>query len=151
MKVFEFKQEQVLRASLEDIWAFFSTPANLNIITPDNLVFEITSSSLPQIYPGQIITYRIELFPNIKWPWVTEITHVQEGRYFVDEQRFGPYAFWHHKHFFEAIPEGVQMIDHIHYALPFDPLGRLLHQPIRSKLEQIFSYRFNILEAKYNT
>ncbi len=151
MKVYEFEQEQVLRASIEEVWAFFSSPANLNMITPDDLVFEITSTTLAKMHPGQIISYRIELFPGIKWPWLTEITHVQEGHYFVDEQRFGPYAFWHHKHFFEMTPEGVKMIDYIHYALPLDPIGRLFHQPIRSKLEQIFSYRYDILEAKYNS
>ena len=151
MKVFEFRQEQLLKGDLEDIWAFFSTPANLNALTPANLNFEICSRLESEMYPGQIICYRIELFPGIKWPWVTEITQVQAGRYFVDEQRFGPYAFWHHKHFFEALGDRVRMTDHVHYALPFDPLGRLLHQPIRSRLEHIFSYRYQILEQKYHS
>jgi ligand-binding SRPBCC domain-containing protein len=150
MKIFEFKQEQLLRGNPQDIWAFFSTPVNLNAITPDNLRFEITSSLEPKLYPGQIISYRIELLPGIKWLWVTEISHVQEGLYFVDEQRYGPYAFWHHKHFFIECKDGVTMIDHIHYALPFDPLGRLFHAAIRGRLEQIFNYRYQVLERKYN-
>jgi ligand-binding SRPBCC domain-containing protein len=38
---------------------------------------------------------------------MTVITAVKENSYFIDEQRFGPYALWHHKHF-EATENGVK-------------------------------------------
>jgi ligand-binding SRPBCC domain-containing protein len=94
------------------------------------------------MFPGQIIQYTVSPFPGIKTLWVTEITHVQEPAYFVDEQRFGPYSLWHHKHFLRAVPGGVEMEDVIDYKLPFGFLGRMLHPIlVRPRLKQIFQHR----------
>jgi len=139
--------------SLEDAWSFFSSPANLKKITPPYMGFHITSDlGDGNMYPGQIITYIVTPVLGIPMSWATEITHVVDNRYFVDEQRFGPYAFWHHQHWFTEKDGGVEMTDIVHYALPFDPLGRLVHKPlVRKKLEEFFDYRFKSVETLFGT
>lgn len=89
--------------------------------------FEIKSELPPAIYPGQIIIYMIKLFPGIKISWVTEITQANEEKYFIDEQRFGPYKFWHHQHIFTEVSNGVSVQDIVHYAVPFGIIGRFAH------------------------
>ena len=104
--------------------------------------FEILSGAASKMYAGQIIQYIVTPLLNIPVKWVTEITHVDEGKYFVDEQRFGPYALWHHKHFIKPIKNGVEMIDIIDYKVPFGFLGQLVHPIlVGPKLKEIFDYR----------
>ena len=125
-----------------------STPiGNLKDITPDYMGFEITTGHTSEVmYPGMIISYKVSPVLGIKMPWVTEITHVEDQKYFVDEQRFGPYALWHHKHFIKEIPGGVEMIDIIDYKLPFGLLGRIAHPIlVKGKLNEIFEYRYHKL------
>lgn len=143
MAFFQFQQEQHFQEPIEKIWGFISNPANLKIITPDYMGFDITSKNVPDtMYPGMIISYKVSPLLNIKTTWVTEITHVKEGMYFVDEQRVGPYKIWHHQHFLEATPTGTLMKDIISYQPPFGFLGNLANSLIiRKKLQEIFSYR----------
>lgn len=142
MKLYTLHTVQKLPISLDKAWDFFSDPKNLNTITPDSMRFETLSGDDKKMFAGQIIHYKISPFPFVKMQWVTEITHVNDHSFFVDEQRFGPYAFWHHKHFFTAIEGGVLMEDIVHYKVPFGIIGQLLHPLlIRPKLEEIFTYR----------
>ncbi|MCM4156038.1 SRPBCC family protein [Gramella sp. AN32] len=146
MKLYQLKSIQKLPISKEKAWNFLSDPKNLKVITPDYMGFEIVSGAERPMFPGQMIQYVVRPVVGIKTKWVTEITHVQEGEYFVDEQRFGPYALWHHKHFIKAIPGGVEMEDVIDYKLPFGILGRIAHPLIvKNKLREIFEYRKNKL------
>lgn len=150
MKLHTLEQEQTLPISLDEAWDFFSSPANLNAITPDDLGFHITSPLAGKMFDGQIITYRVRIAPLVHVTWVTEIKCVKEGRAFVDEQRFGPYKFWHHRHEFEAVPGGVLMRDKVHYALPFGPFGEIAHALfVRRKLEWIFGFRRKLLAEKF--
>lgn len=127
---------------METAWAFLSDPKNLKTITPDYMSFDILSGADRPMFPGQIIQYIVTPVLGIKTKWVTEITHVQTSSYFVDEQRFGPYALWHHKHFIKPIENGVEMEDIIDYKLPFGWLGQLMHPIlVKPKLEEIFAYR----------
>jgi ligand-binding SRPBCC domain-containing protein len=136
---------------LEKVWDFFSSPINLNAITPDDLHFEIlTDLTNKKMYPGMIIRYKIKPMLNIPMSWTTEITHCEEGRMFVDEQRFGPYAFWHHQHFFEAAEGGVWMTDTVHYAVGWGPLGWLASKLfVDAKLQHIFDYRERKVEELF--
>ncbi len=142
MKIYTLHKKQNLPISLEQAWEFLSDPKNLKTITPDYMSFDILSKIDRPMYPGQIIQYIVTPVLGIKTKWVTEITHVVDRKYFVDEQRFGPYALWHHKHFIKEIGGGVEMEDIIDYKVPFGILGRMV-QPIlvKPKLEEIFSYR----------
>lgn len=151
MKVYRLSKTQKLPISMEEAWAFFSTPKNLQEITPDDLKFKIlTNLEGEKMYPGQIINYIVTPLAGIPMRWTTEITHVSEGRYFVDEQRFGPYAFWHHKHFFEVIPGGVLATDIVDYALPLGWLGQLAHALfVKKKLNHIFEFRYKVLEERF--
>jgi ligand-binding SRPBCC domain-containing protein len=153
MSVYLLERTQLLPVSLAEAWDFFSAPGNLARITPPEMGFEVLSESGDgRLYPGQIITYYVR--PLLGWRlfWMTEITHVQDGEYFVDEQRMGPYAFWHHTHFFRAVPGGVEMRDQVYYRLPFGPLGRLAHALlVRKKLEAIFDFRFRYLEKSFGS
>lgn len=142
MKLYQLHSKQALPISKEKAWDFLSDPANLKIITPDHMGFNILSGTDRPMFSGQIIQYKVNPFPGYTTKWVTEITHVREGNYFVDEQRFGPYALWHHKHFIKEIDGGVEMEDIIDYKIPFGWLGQLAHPLIvKNQLKKIFSYR----------
>jgi ligand-binding SRPBCC domain-containing protein len=142
MKIYTLKSKQKLPITLEQAWDFFSDPMNLNTITPDDMGFKTLSGADRKMYPGQVIQYIVTPLLGIPMKWVTEITHVIDKEYFVDEQRFGPYALWHHKHFFKEIPGGVEMEDIVDYKLPMGVLGELMHPVlVRPRLEQIFAYR----------
>lgn len=142
MKIHTLHATQKLPISKQEAWQFLSDPKNLKVITPDYMGFHIQSGADRNMYPGQIIEYIVTPILNIKNRWVTEITHVEENDYFVDEQRFGPYSLWHHKHFLQEIEGGVLMEDLIHYKVPMGILGQWVHPfLVRPKLEEIFEYR----------
>ncbi len=142
MKIYTLHAKQNLPITVAQAWDFLSDPKNLKTITPDYMGFYILSGADRPMYPGQIIQYIVTPMLGIKTKWVTEITHVQDQSYFVDEQRFGPYALWHHKHFIKEIPGGVEMEDIIDYKVPMGILGQLVHPIlVKPKLEAIFSYR----------
>ena len=142
MKLHQLKQEQVLPIGLDEAWDFFSSPKNLDAITPDDLGFKITSPDEGAMYEGQIITYKVKIAPLIWVNWVTEIKAVDQGKSFIDEQRFGPYAFWHHQHHFIQDDDGILMKDILHYALPFSFIGEIMGSlMIHKKVKNIFAYR----------
>jgi ligand-binding SRPBCC domain-containing protein len=146
MKIYSLQATQKLPISLSEAWAFFSDPKNLKVITPDYMGFHIQSGADRNMFAGQIIEYIVTPLLGIKTKWVTEITHVKEGEYFVDEQRFGPYSLWHHKHFFKEIEGGIEMEDSLHYKLPLGILGEMVHPfLVKPKLDEIFEYRKNKL------
>ena len=146
MKIYTLHKSQKLPITLEEAWAFLSNPKNLKIITSDYMSFDILSTIDRPLYTGQIIQYNVTPLLGIKTKWVSEITHIEENKYFVDEQLYGPYALWHHKHFIKAIPGGVEMIDIVDYKLPLGVLGRIAHPLfVKRQLNQIFNYRYNKL------
>ena len=150
MKIYTFHKKQNLPISVAQAWEFLSNPANLKTITPDYMGFNILSGADRPMFPGQIIQYIVTPVLGIKTKWVTEITHVKDMEYFVDEQRFGPYSLWHHKHFIKEIEGGVEMEDIIDYKVPMGILGQLAHPIIvKPKLEEIFSYRTKKLEELF--
>lgn len=149
MKLHRLETVQRLPVSVQDAWDFFSDPSNLAAITPKDLGFEVTSELPPRMHPGMIVTYRVRPLLGVPVTWVTEITHMAEPHLFVDEQRFGPYRFWHHQHHFREVGGGVEMRDVVHYALP--PGGGLGIWIVRPRLKQIFDFRREVLERRYGT
>ncbi|WP_027127161.1 SRPBCC family protein [Gelidibacter mesophilus] len=150
MKIYTLHKKQNLPISLETAWNFLSDPKNLKTITPDYMGFNIIAGADRPMFAGQIIQYIVTPVFGIKTKWVTEITHSVTNHYFVDEQRFGPYALWHHKHFIKAIDGGVEMEDIIDYKVPFGILGQLMHPLlVKPKLEEIFDFRTKKLEALF--
>jgi ligand-binding SRPBCC domain-containing protein len=149
MAAHAIKTVQKIPVSLDVAWSFFSNPANLQAITPANMGFTVISKHHgPTMYAGQIIEYKVRPLLGIPMYWMTEITQVQDKRFFIDEQRFGPYTLWHHQHHFNAIPGGVEMIDIVHYKNPLGVLGRLANYLfVRKKLTSIFNYRYQKVEA----
>jgi ligand-binding SRPBCC domain-containing protein len=137
--------------SLAQAWDFFSSPANLQTITPPYMGFTIISQHHgDKMYPGQIIEYKVTPVLGIPLYWMTEITHVQEERFFVDEQRFGPYSLWHHQHHFKAIEGGVEMTDIVHYKLPLWWLGDMANALfVKKQLAGIFEYRKKKVEEMF--
>ena len=150
MKIYTLHKKQNLPISVDQAWEFLSDPRNLKAITPEYMGFNILSGADRPMYPGQIIQYIVTPIMGIKTKWVTEITHVKDKEYFVDEQRFGPYALWHHKHFIKEIDGGVEMEDIVDYKIPMGILGQLV-QPflVKPKLEEIFNYRTKKLEELF--
>jgi len=141
---------QRLPISLEEAWDFFSDPRNLAVITPPDMGFEIQNELPERVHPGLIIKYKVRPLFNLPMTWVTEITHVVPGQLFVDEQRFGPYRFWHHQHHFREVPGGVEMRDIVHYDVGFGPLGDIANTLIvRPRVRHIFDFRRRVLEQRF--
>lgn len=146
MSVYRLERTIELPITIEQAWSFFSSPANLEKITPPGLKFRVTSTLPDVMYPGMIITYRLNVLPFTTSEWVTEITHVDPPHRFVDEQRLGPYRLWHHQHFFHETAHGVEIRDLVHYCLPLGMLGRLVNLVlVERRLRAIFDYRAQAL------
>jgi ligand-binding SRPBCC domain-containing protein len=152
VKIYVLKTEQAIPITLDEAWEFFSSPLNLAKITPADMSFVVTSDLNPntKMYAGMIITYKISPLLGIKMNWMTEITHIADKQYFVDEQRFGPYALWHHQHHFKEIAGGVLMNDILHYAIPYGVIGRLSNSVfVGNKVKQIFEFREKAIERMF--
>lgn len=151
MAFYQFRKEQFINSSLDEVWKFISDPHNLKRITPPGMGFDIRTPGLPdEIYAGMIISYTVRPLWGIPTNWVTEITHVEEKRYFIDEQRVGPYRLWHHQHIIEPHEKGVLMTDIVSYRPPLGFLGRIANTlVIRKKLNQIFEFRKTALETVF--
>ena len=151
MSTFSLKTSQNIPVDLETAWAFFSNPFNLEIITPENLGFKVLSKhQSDNIYPGQIMEYTVSPLLGIPVYCMTEITHMRDREFFVDEQRIGPYKFWHHQHHFKAIEGGVEMTDIVHYRNPLGFLGNIANTLfVKNQLDTIFNYRFNRVEEMF--
>ena len=148
MKIYTLQKTQKLPISVDEAWTFLCNPANLSKLTPPKMNMKIISMEDRPIYAGQVLQYSVTPLPGFKTKWVSEITQFKDRDYFVDVQLYGPYSFWHHKHFIRAIEGGVEMEDLIHYKVPLGWLGQLV-QPIivKPKLEDVFNFRKTQLEA----
>ena len=151
MAIYQIHEEIKLAVSMDEAWDFISSPANLKEITPAYMGFEISTPRLPdKIYPGLMISYRVRPALGIKMVWLTEITQVRAPYYFVDEQRAGPYALWHHEHSLSPTEKGVLMTDQVTYRLPGGPLGTMAHRIfVQKQLKGIFRYRELALEKRF--
>ena len=138
----ELRREQVIPADIDRVWAFFATPRNLDELTPPDLKFRIVSAVPAEMHAGLLIEYRISPLPGVWLRWLTEIRHIRTGRYFVDEQRIGPYRLWYHEHHFEPVPGGTKMTDRVNYVVGWGPAGWLAEKLCaRRQLEHIFDFR----------
>lgn len=153
MAIYQFQRTQELSTSVEEAWNFIKDPSNLKEITPDYMDFKITSNLLSkEIYPGMIISYKVKPILRLPMTWVTEITHVEKHKFFVDEQRKGPYKMWHHEHKLEQTKNGVLMTDLITYEPPMGFLGRIANTLfIKKQLKEIFEFRRVFLDKKFNS
>lgn len=151
MAIHVLRTTQIVPATVEECWAFFSDPRNLAEITPKALDFQVLSDLAPAIYPGMMIEYRVRPLLGLPVTWLTEITHVEEGRRFVDEQRVGPYAIWHHEHTFAALDDRrTEIRDVVHYVLPFGWLGNLVHPfLVAPQLRKIFAFREKAVRDRF--
>ena len=150
MGLHRFETRQLVPIGLDEAWAFFSDPRNLAVITPPEMAFEVASPLPERMHPGLIILHRVRPLFGLPLTWVTEITQLVEGELFVDEQRFGPYRFWHHQHHFREVAGGTEMRDIVHYALPFGPLGGLLNERvIAPRVQAIFDFRRGVIDQRF--
>jgi ligand-binding SRPBCC domain-containing protein len=152
MKLYALYRKQSLPVNIELAWDFFSNPHNLQKITPSWLDFKITNRIPEKMHAGMIITYRLKALFRMPTIWISEITHVNDPIFFVDEMRYGPYRFWHHQHMFSEAAGGVEVYDKVHYALKFGLLGQIMHDMvIRAKLIEIFDYRRTALKKIFES
>ena len=146
MALHRFESTQTVATDMDTAWRFFSDPRNLALMTPDWLGLTPTSPVPDAMYPGMIITYTVRPGPGLRVEWVTEITHVIERTLFVDEQRSGPYKFWHHQHHFREVPGGVETRDIVHYRLPFDVVAdAIAGGMVKRQIKRIFEHRRRIV------
>jgi ligand-binding SRPBCC domain-containing protein len=150
-KTYALKFVQQIPCSLDEAWNFFSDPANLVKITPGSFGFKVISKHHGEVmYPGQIIEYKVKPLLGIPLYWMTEITHVKDKEFFVDEQRYGPYSLWHHQHLFKEIESGVEMTDIVYYKLPLWFIGDIANTIlVKKKLQRVFEYRFERVEEMF--
>lgn len=151
MKTFHFKTEQLLPVDINEAWDFFSSPENLSVITPPALDFTILDDLKDkEIYTGMIINYRVKPLFGIPVKWQTEITDVEKPFSFTDRQLKGPYYLWEHHHGFVEKADGVLVMDHVRYQLPFGFIGTISHSlVIRKKLDDIFDFRRSTLKRLF--
>jgi ligand-binding SRPBCC domain-containing protein len=149
--MYQLKRKQLVKTDLQTCWDFFSSPKNLSVITPEKMKFTVLTEQPKTMYEGLMIAYKVSPVLGIPMGWITEIKTVQDGVFFVDEQRKGPYKIWHHEHHFEAVEDGVLMTDIVSYTLPFGFLGKLAHWMfVRKELEAIFEYRFKKVDELFH-
>jgi ligand-binding SRPBCC domain-containing protein len=150
-KLYSLTCKQMIPATLAETWEFISSPKNLKEITPEYMGFQIITENVPdKAHTGMIIEYSVSPLLGIKMNWVTEITFLQEKKYFVDEQRFGPYDFWHHQHFIKPVKGGVEMTDIINYKIPLGFLGDIANRFfVNNRLKEIFAFRYKKIEEKF--
>jgi ligand-binding SRPBCC domain-containing protein len=150
-KVYSLKTVQTMPITMQQAWEFFSSPDNLQHITPASMGFAVKSKHHgKKMYAGQIIEYTVRPVLGIPLYWMTEITHVVDGKYFIDEQRFGPYNLWHHQHHFKEVSDGVEMTDIVHYKIPFWFLGDIANALfVARQLKEIFDFRYKAIEEKF--
>lgn len=153
MKIYTIERTQLLPIDIQEAWSFFSSPKNLNVITPSKMNFKILSiSDGSKMYAGQIIKYKINIFPLFPTTWVTEITHVKEPYYFVDEQLTGPYTLWHHQHHFKEVKDGVEITDIVNYAIPLGIIGQFANAFfVGEEVKSIFDFRSKKLESLFSS
>jgi ligand-binding SRPBCC domain-containing protein len=148
--MYQFKRTQLVKTDLHTCWDFFSSPKNLKKITPEYMGFDVLLDIPEKMYPGLMIEYTVKPVFSIPMKWITEITHVEPLKFFVDEQRKGPYKIWHHEHHFEVVDGGVLMTDIVSYELPMGFLGRMARPFIvEKKLKEIFDFRFKVVEEYF--
>jgi ligand-binding SRPBCC domain-containing protein len=127
--------------SIERVWAFFSDPAHLPLLTPPEMRLSLVGGEAGTVRQGSLIEFRLRLL-GLSLPWTSRIDVWEPGRRFVDVQVRGPYRHWRHEHIFRSVHGGTCIQDRVDYAIPLAALGRLLHRAwIRSALERIFGYR----------
>ena len=145
--MYQLKRQQLVKTDMATCWDFFSSPGNLQKITPKYMGFDVLTEVPDNMYEGLIIEYRVRPLLSIPMNWITEITHVKEHQFFVDEQRKGPYRIWHHEHHFETAQNGVLMSDIVSYELPFGILGKIVHPLfVQKKLNEIFDFRLQVVD-----
>jgi len=149
-KVYSLQKIQFIPEKIEKVWDFFSSPKNLKDITPPHLRFHILSDNEDKMYAGQIVEYIVKPLLGIPLYWMTEITHIEPMKYFIDEQRFGPYSFWHHQHHFKEVHNGIEMTDIVHYKIPFWFLGDIANSLIvKNQLKKIFDFRKEVTDKTF--
>jgi ligand-binding SRPBCC domain-containing protein len=150
MKVHSLNHKQWLPIPVQETWAFFSSPRNLEEMMPSSRGFKIVSLPSESLYEGEIIEYSVKVFPGVWIPWISEVKALKEGESFVDDQISGPFKFWHHRHSFEEKDGGTLVRDLIHYSVGFGPLGEIARQlVVKNQLEEMFEHRRVTLDAKF--
>jgi ligand-binding SRPBCC domain-containing protein len=148
--MYQLRRKQLVKTDIATCWDFFSSPANLSKITPTYMGFDVRSEVPERMYEGLMIEYRVRPLLGIPMKWVTEITHVKDYQFFVDEQRIGPYKLWHHEHHFMETPDGIEMTDIVSYELPFGVLGSMVNPfLVEKKLNEIFAHRFKVVDELF--
>jgi ligand-binding SRPBCC domain-containing protein len=147
--MYRLHRQQLVGGSLAEVFSFFKSPVNLQVITPPWLGFRVMQSPDTEVREGTHIAYRLRLH-GVPIRWESRITEFQENTMFADEQLVGPYRYWYHRHLFRSVPGGVVIEDDVQYQLPFGVLGQIAHAAfVRRQLGQIFDYRAQVIAARF--
>jgi len=140
---FRLEREQRISRPLEEVFAFFAEPQNLEVITPPWMKFHLAKCSTETIGEGTVLEYALRV-RGLPMRWVSLIREWDPPHQFVDEQLHGPYRRWLHRHTFRQEGSETVIGDEVDYAVPGGALiERLL---VRGELERIFGYRQTSLQ-----
>ena len=141
-KIHQIHSELTIQTDLDTAWDFIRSPKNLDLITPDDMVFEIVSDLPEEMHEGLLVEYRVGIPMIGKQTWLSELKHIRERHSFVDEQLIGPYKLWVHYHEISEVEGGVRFVDHVNYVMPLGPLGAIARAIyVKRELKRIFDYR----------
>ena len=147
MNPYLYERVQEVSRPLDEVFAFFGEPENLERITPPHVGFHIVTPRPVPMHVGSVVDYTIKV-RGVPMRWTTLITEYNPPHRFVDVQLKVPYSLWHHTHTFEAIPGGTRMTDRVAYMMPFGPLGRLVNALlVKNDIKGIFDYREKMIET----
>ena len=135
-----FRAQTKITGNIDDVFKFFSDAQNLELITPPELSFKITSPIPIKMETGALIEYKIRLF-GFSFQWKSIISKWEQNRQFLDEQLKGPYSKWVHTHTFEKNEGDIIISDIVNYRLPFAPFGEIVLPLVKMQLKRIFDYR----------
>lgn len=149
MRLYALKREQRVPYSLDEVFAFFAKPENLARITPPGLRFQILTPAPIAMKEGALIDYTLCVW-GVTLHWRTLITTYDPPHCFIDEQLKGPYIFWHHIHTFREDDHGTVIADEVRYAMPFGPLGQLVHALfVKRDVDRIFDHRAQVIRQVF--
>jgi ligand-binding SRPBCC domain-containing protein len=157
-----FQAEQWLPYPLEDVFRFFSDPANLprlipnwhkarieamKLVPPPNTTTEVVAAGAGSRIA---LSFRPFLFSPLRLRWEAEITDFAWNQHFSDLQRKGPFAYWLHRHSVQPSASngpsgngihGTRVRDEITYQLPLGSLGNIANRLVKNLLRRTFAYR----------
>lgn len=129
---------ELQRVDIETAFALFSDPRRLNDVTPEWFSLIVRGPHPWPLRRGARVEYRFR-WRGLPLPWRSLITEYHSPCSLVYRQDRGPFRYFQHEHYFEAVATGVVVTDRIIYRAWGGPwVERNL---VRPDLQRILRHR----------